>query len=66
MPNSAKFKNIGIINVIFGKNVTVIYTVNFYECIIGNNSFIGPFVEIQKNVIIGRRCEIHPTRSFVS
>ena len=32
----------------FGKNVTIVEPVNLYECKIGDNCFIGPFVEIQK------------------
>jgi len=32
--------------------------VNLYECEIGDNSFVGPFVEIQKGVIIGSNCRI--------
>jgi len=36
-----------------GENVKIIEPVNLYSCIIGNNCFIGPFVEIQKNVTIG-------------
>src|SRR5215471_9293531 len=32
--------------------------VNLYGCTIGNNSKIGPFVEIQKNATIGSRCKI--------
>lgn len=36
-----------------GENVKIIEPVNLYGCIIGNNCFIGPFVEIQKNVFIG-------------
>lgn len=42
----------------FGANVTVIQPVNLYECKIGDGCFIGPFVEIQKNVVIGNRCKI--------
>ena len=42
----------------FGENVKIIKPVNLYECIIGNNCFIGPFVEIQKGVRIGDRCKI--------
>lgn len=43
-----------------GKNVKIPYPelVNLYECRIGDGSFIGPFVEIQKGVEIGRRCRI--------
>ena len=42
----------------FGKNVTIVEPVNLYECTIGENCFIGPFVEIQKDVIIGDYCKI--------
>lgn len=42
----------------FGKNCKVIKPVNIYECRIGNNCFIGPFVEIQKGVKIGNNCKI--------
>ena len=42
----------------FGENVTVVEPVNVYECTIGDGSFIGPFVEIQKGVTIGKRCKI--------
>lgn len=51
-------KKISIKNVKFGKNVTVIEPVNLYGCTIGDNCFIGPFVEIQRNVIIGKNCRI--------
>ena len=42
----------------FGLNVTIVEPVNLYECEIGNNCFIGPFVEIQKDVKIGEHCKI--------
>jgi acetyltransferase-like isoleucine patch superfamily enzyme len=48
----------------FGTNVTVVEPCNLYECKIGDNSFIGPFVEIQKDVIIGDRCKIQ-SHSFI-
>jgi acetyltransferase-like isoleucine patch superfamily enzyme len=51
-------KQIGIVDVIFGKNVTVIEPVNIYGCSIGDETFIGPFVEIQKDVVIGNSCKI--------
>jgi len=34
----------------FGAGVTVVEPVNLYECEIGNDVFVGPFVEIQKGV----------------
>ena len=45
-------------NVNFGDNVKVVKPVNLYGCKIGDNSFIGPFVEIQKNVNIGKNTKI--------
>jgi acetyltransferase-like isoleucine patch superfamily enzyme len=45
-------------DVVFGENVKVVQPVNLYGCTIGDNSFIGPFVEIQKDVTIGRNCKV--------
>jgi acetyltransferase-like isoleucine patch superfamily enzyme len=56
--NIPKLLRVGIRDVEFGTNVTVVEPVNLYECKIGNDCFIGPFVEIQKGVIIGNRCKI--------
>ena len=52
------FKHSEIRDVQFGEDVTVIEPVNLYECRIGDNSFIGPFTEIQKRVEIGRNCKV--------
>jgi len=54
----------GIVDVTFGENVTVMQPVNLYGCTIGDDSFIGPFVEIQKEAIIGKRCRIQ-SHSFI-
>ncbi len=48
----------------FGKNVRVVGPVNIYGCHIGHDSFVGPFTEIQKDVIIGERCRIQ-SHSFI-
>jgi len=53
-----EFRAIGIVNVEFGENVTVVQPVNLYGCFIGDSSFVGPFVEIQNGVKIGKRCRI--------
>ena len=47
-------------NVKIGKNVSIVdeSLVNIYDCMIGDNTKIGPFVEIQKNVQIGSNCKI--------
>jgi len=55
---------IGIKNVQFGKDIKVIEPVNIYGCEIGDNTFIGPFVEIQKDVVIGNNCKIQ-SHSFI-
>ncbi len=43
----------GIKEVSFGANVKVVEPVNLYGCVIGDDCFVGPFVEIQKDVTIG-------------
>jgi len=48
----------GIKSVNFGKDVKVVQPVNIYGCTIGDNCFIGPFVEIQKDVTIGANTKI--------
>lgn len=53
-----KLLKIGINNSKFGDNVVVVEPVNIYGVTIGDNCFIGPFVEIQKDVIIGARTKI--------
>jgi len=57
-------REVGIRNVSFGRNVTVVQPANLYSCAIGNDSFVGPFVEIQKGVTVGRRCRIQ-SHSFI-
>jgi acetyltransferase-like isoleucine patch superfamily enzyme len=57
-------KQVGIKNVNFGENVTVVEPVNLYGCVIGDHSFIGPFVEIQKDVVIGNHTKIQ-SHAFV-
>ena len=51
-------KKVAIKDVSFGKDVTVVEPVNLYGCKIGDQTFIGPFVEIQAGASIGRRCKI--------
>ena len=51
-------------NVLFGDNVKIIEPVNLYGCSIGSDSFIGPFVEIQKKVKIGNNTKVQ-SHSFI-
>jgi acetyltransferase-like isoleucine patch superfamily enzyme len=41
-----------------GKGVKLSKFINLYGCEIGDETKIGAFVEIQKNVSVGRRCKI--------
>jgi UDP-2-acetamido-3-amino-2,3-dideoxy-glucuronate N-acetyltransferase len=41
-----------------GTNVKIADFVNLYGCAIGDNTKIGPFVEIQKKAKIGKNCKI--------
>jgi acetyltransferase-like isoleucine patch superfamily enzyme len=41
-----------------GRDVRIHGFVNLYGCAIGDETRIGAFVEVQKNVRIGRRCKI--------
>lgn len=55
---------ISIKDVNLGKNVKIINPVNLYGCTIGDDCFVGPFVEIQKNVTIGSNTKIQ-SHSFI-
>jgi acetyltransferase-like isoleucine patch superfamily enzyme len=55
---SANFHEAAIKDVQFGTDVRVIKPVNIYGCKIGDNCFVGPFVEIQKDVVIGNNTKI--------
>jgi UDP-2-acetamido-3-amino-2,3-dideoxy-glucuronate N-acetyltransferase len=45
-------------DVTFGENVVVYSFANLYGCQIGDNTRVGPFVEIQQGVRIGANCKI--------
>src|SRR5512138_2325123 len=49
-----------ITNARLGQNVKISLPdlVNIYGCAIGDDTKVGPFVEIQKNATIGARCKI--------
>jgi UDP-2-acetamido-3-amino-2,3-dideoxy-glucuronate N-acetyltransferase len=44
--------------VAFGEGVVVSPFTNLYGCRIGDQTRIGPFVEIQRDAVIGARCKI--------
>jgi UDP-2-acetamido-3-amino-2,3-dideoxy-glucuronate N-acetyltransferase len=51
-------------SVILGENVSLQDFINLYGCRIGDNTKIGPFVEIQKGCTVGRNCKIQ-SHSFL-
>jgi acetyltransferase-like isoleucine patch superfamily enzyme len=53
-----------IVDVSFGRNVVVAPFTNLYGCTIGDETRIGPFVEIQRGASIGSRCKIQ-SHTFV-
>ncbi len=48
----------------FGSNVIIMTPSNLYECTLGDNVFVGPFVEIQSNVSVGANSKIQ-SHSFI-
>ena len=56
--NIIEFKT-GIRDTKFGKDCKVADCVNIYEAIMGDNCFVGPWVEIQSNTKIGSNVRIH-------
>jgi len=56
--NEPKILKNQIRDVKFGKNVMVVEPVNLYECELDDESFVGPFVEIQNGVKVGKRTRI--------
>ena len=60
-PNQKKnfqHRQVSIVDVKCDATVTIVEPVNLYGCEIGTYSFVGPFVEIQKDVKIGHHCKI--------
>ena len=51
-------------DVSFGENVVVQAFTNLYGCRVGDNTRIGPFVEIQRGATIGADCKIQ-SHTFV-
>ena len=51
-------RRVGIVDVEFGERVTIIEPCNLYGCRVGSDTFVGPFVEIQRGAVLGERCRI--------
>src|SRR5690349_3436873 len=53
-------------NAVIGEGVRIFHAtlVNPYGCVVGDETRISPFVEVQSGVIIGKRCKIQ-SHSFI-
>ena len=60
--NNAPYRLIA--DVAFGANVVVQSFTNLYGCTIGDDTRIGPFVEVQRGAAIGARCKVQ-SHTFV-
>jgi UDP-2-acetamido-3-amino-2,3-dideoxy-glucuronate N-acetyltransferase len=54
--NDAPFRLIDGVD--FGRDVVVRSFTNLYGCRIGDNTHVGPFVEIQRGVVVGANCKV--------
>lgn len=63
-PTKVTRRTVGIVDVVFGKRVTVYEPTNLYGTVLGDDVFVGPFCEIQKNTRIGNRTRIQ-SHSFI-
>jgi acetyltransferase-like isoleucine patch superfamily enzyme len=59
-----RLKQIGIVAVTCGAEVTIVEPANIYGCTLSDGVFVGPFVEIQKGVLIGARTRVQ-SHAFV-
>ena len=57
-------QQVGVVDVNFGNNVTVVQPSNLYGCTIRDDVFVGPYTEIQKGVTIGARTKVQ-SHAFV-
>jgi carbonic anhydrase/acetyltransferase-like protein (isoleucine patch superfamily) len=56
--------DVSVRGVFFGSNVKVVEPANLYDCNIGDDCFIGPFVEIQRGAVVGARTRVQ-SHSFI-
>lgn len=64
MMTEPKIVSSGIVDVTCGENVCLVEPCNVYCCELGDNVFVGPYVEIQKGVRIGARTRVQ-SHSFI-
>lgn len=64
MSHSPRIIESAVRDVACGTNVRIVMPANVYECTLGDDCFVGPFVEIQKGVRIGARTKVQ-SHAFV-
>ncbi|MFT3695028.1 MAG: acyltransferase [Kofleriaceae bacterium] len=50
--------SVGLVDVTCGERVTIVQPTNAYGCALGDDVFVGPFVEIQRDVTVGARTRV--------
>lgn len=58
MSTAPTFIEAAVVDVACGPGVRIVRPANLYGCSIGESSFIGPFVEIQRGAVIGARTRV--------
>lgn len=58
MTKQAARRTVGVNNVTVGRDVVIYEPANLYGCELGDDVFIGPFVEIQRHTRIGRGTKV--------
>lgn len=59
-----RVRQVALVDVTCGERVTVVEPCNLYGCTLGDDVFVGPFVEIQKDTRIGARTRVQ-SHAFV-
>jgi acetyltransferase-like isoleucine patch superfamily enzyme len=59
-----ELREVGVRGVTAGERVVIVQPSNVYGCMLGDDVFVGPFVEIQKSVSIGARTRVQ-SHSFI-
>ncbi len=59
-----EIRQTGINNITCGENVVICQPANLYGCTLEDDVFIGPFVEIQRNSVIGAHSRVQ-SHSFI-
>ncbi len=59
-----EFRSVGVRDITAGNGVVIVEPCNIYGARLGDHVFVGPFSEIQKDVVVGSRTRIQ-SHSFI-